>query len=268
VGCNGRMRAKRIARSGRMSAGGCVGAATPALSIIVPVKEMLAEEMTRLTHLASSMPPIDVIAVGKVSIALPREVDNLKILDRSCSIYEAMNLGAAASAADYLLFMGIDDELIVQNAAKIVAELQPGESTSLIILPFVVGRRLVKQGPTPRRLRAFHHQGVLFHRETLLRAGGYGLRYRLHSDLDLMLRIQRQGTTRGVVWPLVRFAKGGATTSGRHSVESIKEFFAIYRDHELSCMRFDFAFSVALLVWYRIRFLLRNARASIRQSRI
>jgi hypothetical protein len=122
-----------------------------------------------------------------------------------------------------------------------------------------VGTRLVHQAPSPR-LRSFHHQGVLFDRQHLLNVGGYSDRYRLHSDLDLMFRLQRVANVRSVPIPLVVFSKGGMTTSGRHAVDSIREISRIYHVHDVSRWAFGFAFSVALLAWYRVRFLLRGCR--------
>ena len=225
------------------------------LAVIVPVKSIGIAELDRLTALALKAPDLEVIAVGNIVAEPAQGPSNLRCIDVACRIYPAMNLGAERARASYLLFMGIDDELLADNIARIVAGLAALEAP-LVVLPFRVGHRLVNQRPVHGRPRSFHHQGVLFRRDALLAAGGYSDRYRLHSDLDLMLRMQRGATPASLAFPLVKFSKGGMSTSGRHAIDSIREFFAIYARQGVSRLTPSFVYSIALLVWYRVRFLL------------
>lgn len=221
------------------------------LAIVIPVKSIGEQELTRLNALGTSVPQVRIVAVGELS-AVARPVPNLRVLDVACSLYAAMNVGSEHADARYLLFMGADDVLLAENIPGTLAQLEEMRQ-SLVVLPFRVGEREVKQRPA-RKPRSFHHQGVLFERETLLASGGYSDRYRLHSDLDLMLRIQRHGSIAALDRPLVSFSKGGMSTSGRHAMTSIREFFAIYGEHRASRLSGSFAFSIALLLWYRVRF--------------
>jgi hypothetical protein len=225
----------------------------PQLSLVIPVKDIGAAELARLTGMACAAGALEVVVVGKLSARHTGVPANLKLIDHDCRIYDAMNLGARSAQSRYTLFMGIDDALIESNVGRVIEELSAIQS-DLVILPFRVETRLVAQSFTNSRLTAFHHQGVLFHRERLLEAGGYDQSYALHADLDLMFRMQRTGRIATIGLPLVRFSKGGMTTSGRHSYDSIRQFGAIYAAHRVSRLSFQFVFSVALLLLYRLRF--------------
>jgi hypothetical protein len=231
------------------------------LAVIVPVKSLGVAELDRLVTLASRAPDLQVIAVGSVAVDVSQAPSNLHCLDVACKIYAAMNIGAEHARATYLLFMGIDDELLADNVPPVVAGLVAVHA-ALVVLPFCVGSRLVNQRPA-QRPRSFHHQGVLFRRDALLAAGGYSDQYRLHSDLDLMLRMQRTATPVALALPLVRFSKGGMSTSGRHALDSIREFFAIFARQGVSRLTPSFLFSIALLMLYRVRFLLSRSHDSV-----
>jgi hypothetical protein len=232
----------------------------PSLSVIIPVKDLGSHEAAVLEKLARDAPLLNVICVGRLHADIPIVPTNLRTIASDCTLYEAMTRGAREASSDYLLFMGIDDVLIAANVADVVAGLRDVQNAAMVILPFQVGRRLVRQRATVGRLRSFHHQGVLFHRRTLLDLGGYDASYRLHSDLDLMFRMQRGGSVKSLGYALVVFSKGGASTSGRNSITSIREFSAIYRKHGVSRLVPSYAFSLALLIWYRIKYLCTRPR--------
>jgi hypothetical protein len=227
----------------------------------VPVKTIGPGELDVLVRTAERVPTVQIVAVGRL-VATANPPANLVIVDRDCPIYSAMNIGAETATSDYLLFMGIDDVLLVENVPHALLEIQAARRASLFVMPFSVGSRLVVQRAVAGRIRAFHHQGVLFERAALLREGGYSDRFRLHADLELMLRLQRQDTPTTLSRPLVRFSKGGMSTSGRHAITSIREFFAIYSEQRVSKLTGSFLFHIALLIWYRLHFFARAGRRS------
>lgn len=235
------------------------------LGVVIPVKEIDGPSFTALKSLAASAPNLSFVAVGKVTID-ETTPHNLKIVDIDCGIYQAMNIGVAESRAKYLLFMGIDDRLIWENVEKVLDQLRHVASPSLVVLPFMVGSRLVSQKVVPGERRSFHHQGVLFEREKILHLKGYSTQYRLHSDLDLMFRIQSLGSTGVINCPLVIFSTTGVTTSGRLAEVSIAEFWKIYGANGISRLSVQLAASMALAAWYGVRYRLRKLRDSDRRK--
>jgi len=236
------------------------------LGVVIPVKLIDGEALSTLTSIAESAPALRFVAVGEVQAPKLSLPCNLQILDKDCSIYEAMNEGTRELNTDYLLFMGIDDELLAANADRIIAHLHEVGDASLVVLPFMVGRRLVRQKATSCRRRSFHHQGVLFARQKVMQLGGYSTQYRLHSDLDLMFRIQSCGTVASIDWPLVNFSTSGLTTSGRHASVSIVEFWRIYRANRIRRWSAQFAISVSIAAWYGLRYVWRSSLNSTRRT--
>lgn len=224
------------------------------LGIVIPVKSIDSQAQEALALVADRFPQVEVLAVGQLSASRSILPSNLQIIDSVCSIYEAMNKGVLLSNAKYLLFMGIDDTLIADSVLPIIETLARIEA-SLVVLPFMVGARRVDQQASSRT-ESFHHQGMLFRRSTILELKGYRTDYLLHSDLDLMYRIQKTGTVANISIPLVVFSKGGATTSGRNAWRSISEINRIYRANDVTRFSKNFVFSIALLVLYRVKWVL------------
>jgi hypothetical protein len=224
----------------------------PTIGVVIPVKDFDASSLSLLSALARKAPQLKFIAVGRVQTPVS-ESSNLRVVDLQCSIYEAMNVGTEKSTSDYLLYMGIDDRLLFENVDAVLNQLSTIDA-SLIVLPFMVGRRLVLQAPRTG-LASFHHQGLLFNRHAVRKLGSYSTSYRLHSDLDLMFKVQKVGTVAAVSLPLVSFSKGGVTTTGRYALISMREITAIYRHNKVSRWCFEYAYSIALLCWYYARWL-------------
>jgi hypothetical protein len=230
--------------------------AGPLLGVVVPVKSIDAAALDILRESARAAQAVEFTAVGDALVECSGLPANLKIVRAQCNLYEAMNAGLERATAAYLLFMGIDDRLIAKNVPAVLAGLTALPPSPLVALPFVQNGRTIRLAPPRRGLRAFHHQGVLFRRTQALQLDGYSLRYRLHSDLDLMFRMQRLGPAGWIDVPLVVFALGGMTTSGRNSRQSMREFNQIYRAHGASRLSPGYLVSIAYLAWFRIRFLL------------
>jgi len=223
------------------------------LGVVVPVRLLDDSAFGILAANARAAPGLEFIAVGEVAPAERDKPANLRIIEAQCGLYEAMNLGLAAAGSDYLLFMGIDDRLIMQNVPRAAEQLACVAHHPLIAMPYVYGAKQYRLRPRRSGPSAFHHQGVLFDRVTALRLGGYSLQYLLHSDLDLMFRMQQAGPAGWIDVALVEFRSGGMTTTGERSLESIREINRIYKAHGVSRIDRMYFFSMVNLTWFWLR---------------
>jgi len=223
------------------------------LGVVVPVRLLDDSAFGILAANARAAPELEFIAVGKVEPAERGKPANLRIIEAQCGLYEAMNLGLAAAGSDYLLFMGVDDRLITQNVPRAAEQLDGAPRFPLFALPYVYDGRQYRLKPRGAAPCAYHHQGVLFDRVTALRLGGYAAQYRLHADLDLMFRMQQAGPAGWIDVALVEFRPGGMTTTGEHSLESIREINRIYKAHGVSRIDRMYFFSMVNLTWFWLR---------------
>ncbi len=220
------------------------------LGVVVPVRLLDDSAFRILAANARAAPELEFIAVGEGAPAERDKPANLRIIEAQCGLYEAMNLGLAAAGSDYLLFMGVDDRLIVQNVPRATEQLACVAHRPLIAMPYAYRATQYRLRPRRSRPNAFHHQGVLFDRVAALRLGGYSLQYRLHSDLDLMFRMQQAGPAGWIDVALAEFRSGGMTTTGEHSLESIREINRIYKVHGVSRIDRMYFFSMVNLSWF------------------
>jgi len=223
------------------------------LGVVVPVRLLDDSAFRILAANARAAPQLEFIAVGKVAPADRDMPANLRIVEAQCGLYEAMNLGLAAAGSDYLLFMGVDDWLITQNVPRAAEQLDRAPRLPLFALPYVYGGRRYRLKPRGAAPCAYHHQGVLFDRIAALRLGGYAAQYRLHADLDLMFRMQQAGPAGWIDVALVEFRSGGMTTTGEHSLESIREINRIYKANGVSRIDRMYFFSMVNLTWFWLR---------------
>lgn len=223
------------------------------LGVVVPVRLLDDAAFGIFATNARAAPGLEFIAVGDLAQAQRDMPENLKFIGAQCGLYEAMNLGLAAASADYLLFMGLDDRLIVQNVPRAVEQLGGVPRAPLLALPYVYGARQYRLKPRGAAPCAYHHQGVLFDRITAMRLGGYDPQYRLHADLDLMFRMQQAGPAGWIDVALVEFRSGGMTTTGERSLESIREINRIYKAHGVSRVDRMYFFSMLNLSWFWLR---------------
>jgi len=235
-------------------------AGTSQLAVVVPVRQIDNPACGLLAGWATQAPTAKVITVGRVEAVPPTLPGNLTVIDSNADLYGAMNAGLAAAQSRFVLFMGIDDRLLTTNVERVVAALSGvPASTPLVVLPFRIGGRQRTLKPVEGRLMAFHHQGVLFNRESLLRHGGYSSEYRMHSDLDAMFKLQKEAAACLVPVPLVEFRLGGISTSGRNAGQSFREITAIYKAHRVNRFEMIYAVSMTYLLLHRLRYLLRQA---------
>lgn len=233
------------------------------LAAVVPVREIDPAALSVLVKWANNAPVLRIVAVGRVSTDVVGLPHNLSIINSDADLYGAMNEGTNAARSRFLLFVGVDDRLIVDNvAAAIEALTAVSNETPLVVLPFRLGRRQRILKPVNGRLVAFHHQGVLFNRDALRGIGGYSRQYRMHSDLDAMFTLQKRAAARLIPVPLVEFRIGGMSTSGKNAGQSFKEITAIYKAHGVSRLETIYIVSMGYLMLHRVRYLLRQAFAS------
>ena len=235
-------------------------AAAPWLSVVIPVKAIGQPEADALARAACRNPMVEFVVVGPLNALIMNTLPNLRLVEQEVDLYSAMNIGLISCTGRHVLFMGVDDELLEENVQLVLEELRSIDATLLVALPVMVGSRLVGNRPSRHGPSALHHQGVLFPREETYANGGYSDEWRLHSDLDLMVRMQK---TRRVQWigrPLVRFSKGGMTTSGRYAWQSMRELNDIYERHDLARVNVGYSMMMLRLVWYRARYAFARLR--------
>lgn len=230
------------------------------ISIVVPVKAICRRESDALVLIASGSPALELVAVGRLEVQINHAPANLRIVNEDLALYSAMNLGLRIATGRYVLFMGIDDELLHENVLFVADKLRALDGAAIVALPVMIGHRLVANRPSARGPVPLHHQGVLFSREHAVALGGYSNEWDIHSDLDLMLRIQRSVRAQWIATPLIRFAKGGMSTSGLNAWQSMWEINDIFSRHRLKRGNFEFLSMMLRLLLYRLRYILGRLR--------
>tara|TARA_Y100001001_G_scaffold160923_2_gene184432 strand:+ start:11254 stop:12000 length:747 start_codon:yes stop_codon:yes gene_type:complete len=238
------------------------------LSIIVPVfnggknVETFLKDFRKISDTRIELIIVDGGSSDQTLVVLDNNKDIIKkiIEGPDEGLYDAMNKGVLESNGDYLLFMGIDDRLVVNNIPKILSELD-AKDLRLLVVPVLKESAMVISPDTSGPLPIIHHQGAVFNRIALISTGFYRLDYLIHSDFDLIQKYIKENGYRYREVPLVVFTLGGLSTSGRSVIQSIKELSLIYCHHSKKIVTIQLLTLIARPIYYfaahRIRELFR-----------
>lgn len=213
------------------------------LSIVVPIRECahtLASFFENISLLPSDVEVLLVYyhstdATLDVCMKYSARVPSVMVVNADIpGIYEAMNIGMAASSGRYILFMGSDDRIDLAGYGEIIKYIKNDQDYPLVLIPvcIVKGESRIVRYPINYPIPApHHHQGLLFNREFLIRnAILYDLRYKIHSDFDFIQRCLSYATPLLVdtKYHLVDFRAGGLSSSRRRGLLALTEVAYIF----------------------------------------
>jgi glycosyltransferase involved in cell wall biosynthesis len=172
----------------------------PLISVITPVYNGAATlEATMLSVFGQDWPRVEYILVdggskdGTLDLIAKYKGRVVWISEPDKGVYDAMNKGVGMASGEWVFFLGSDDRLedsevltsIFSDLTNADYDLLYGDVTS----PSYKG---LYDGPfTFEKLlsRNISHQAIFYRRSLLARVGGYDLRFRMHADWELNIRI-------------------------------------------------------------------------------
>jgi glycosyltransferase involved in cell wall biosynthesis len=154
-------------------------------------------------------------------------------------IYDALNVALEHARGKWVLVLGCDDRLANANALQIAYEqiqlskLFSGVAYFDLLIASPRRTRLKKYPDLERFVSAYHggppihHQTAFIARSSLEKSGNFDLRYRLHSDYQLMMRVLRSDGARKLEGAIVIFCSSGCTSRISNIWLSMREMYVI-----------------------------------------
>jgi len=150
------------------------------------------------------------------------------VSEKDAGIYDAMNKAINNARGKYIYFMGSDDTLVDNSLTKLLDHLKT-KPNELIVLPVAINSKKKLSYPDIKLpVPIVHHQGAIFHLESLKAIGLYSYKYKVHSDFDLICRYIKKYDIRYINNPICIFKKDGISTNGANVLQSMKELLHIY----------------------------------------
>lgn len=154
------------------------------------------------------------------------------------SLYDGMNIAAARSSGEYLLFLNSDDSLassdLMARTARRLRRQRPDFAYGGTAWEEDTGQRIVSARTNMRAVlqrMPFGHNSVFIRRDVFHALGGHDIRYRIAADYDLILRMIATGyhglaldDTVSLYW--ARGASADDTQVGREYARIWQAFFA------------------------------------------
>ena len=227
----------------------------PWLTVVIPTLGRSSLYKTIQSLKDQNTAPFEVLIVNgsgdSVSGLVPDMDTNInvatitEILAKDDSPYDAMNLGLALSAGQWIYFMGDDDALAdptVLDSIKAVTE--EGDLTTDLIFGLV---RMLGEGSgtydgqvwrydvdySSLRTSPVCHQACFYRVSRVVEAEGYNRRFSVCGDWDLNLRIWQQSQPRFIDKVICDFARGGlsSTRKDKHFFDLVEQ---IWEENSLS----------------------------------
>jgi glycosyltransferase involved in cell wall biosynthesis len=234
----------------------------PTISIIIPTYNALEH----LKHWENKNRPekfkfIEFIFIDSNSndgscsyfLHLVEKYNNVFFYNLKSSIYEAMNFGVKKSNSEWILFMGVDDYLLV-NCSELLNHLNTDDLNfyDLLIVNYQISfqRKLFLKN-SKNQIGYPHHQSCIFNKLTLLNLDYiYDTKFKLFSDMDLIFRILKNKKILYLPYNCVNFSKGGKSTNGQNFNQTIKELTFIAYRHNKIFTKFYILSVLRLLFYY------------------
>lgn len=187
-------------------------------------------------------------------------------------IYDALNIALSAASGDWILVLGSDDSLFHEDSLARAYEfistqrVQPYFYYSDIYIKKFSGT-VLKTYPNINKFNElyggapfFHHQSVFVNRLEIEKLGGFDMRYRLHSDYDLILKIHRLVPARKIDYAFVVYDSTGLTSKLSNMMASLFEVYLIRKRNGFNpfSLRIGLIYVKALLFFFANRVFNKN----------
>lgn len=155
---------------------------------------------------------------------------NIKIIEKKCSIYEGFNIGIRESVGDYVNFIGSDDYYENENV------LEKIHNYSLSNDKLFYGKIYFINSKTEKKTRQYNsqkmslnkfrfgfmpaHTSMFFPKKDIIKIGNYNLNYKIASDFDFCLRFFLSNIEHQYLDLLITVNKEGGTSN-----KNIKNIF-------------------------------------------
>lgn len=178
------------------------------------------------------------------------------VSEKDEGIFDAMNKGIKAAHGDYIFFLGSDDCLLPDSLEKLFSHPEFTATEALIALPVKLSVKAKNFIPDTRSpVPLVHHQGAIFHLTALKKIPLYSKQYKIHSDLDLMVRYVLKNSIKYIPVPISEFYKGGNSSCGRTGLVSAKEQLQIYFKYKGRLFDRKFLIFALTPLYYWLQFL-------------
>lgn len=167
-------------------------------------------------------------------------------------IFDAMNKGIHVAHGDYVIFIGSDDVLLENSISNFFRVIEYKIIDQLIVCSVAIKGTVRNSIPDiSLPVPIIHHQGAVFNLIKLRSIELYSDNFKIHSDFDLICRYVSKFGIHKLQMSICEFSKGGTSTAGSRSKESIVELTKIYRQYggKIYSLRFLILISRPIYYW-------------------
>lgn len=190
---------------------------------------------------------------------LSRTYTNIYVYKIKSNIYEAMNLGVYYSHSDWLLFTGIDDNLL-ESISDLINYINKNDLSKfdLLVVDYQISYfKKIKYKKSIKQLNHPHHQSCIFNKKSLLNFEYiYNTKYHLFSDMDLIFRIIKCQNILYLPINCVNFSTGGKSTNGSYFKQIFIELTLVCFKHNKIFSKF-YLISILRIIYYYIKKIFR-----------
>ena len=212
-------------------------------SIIIPVLQpnpLLFRCVDSIRNQKDISPVQIIVVYKKANKSLLSKIKNklkkhnlIYIHQKKEGIYNAMNLGINKATRTFVLFLGEDDALnCSKTLQQLKKEITKNKKYNIYYGDVLIDskRRFISNNDMLWIRNRIHHQGIAYERKIFHKYGAYNESYRLFSDYDFLLRINKKKCS--FKKTNVIFSKSASQgRSGMPSLQNLREVIGIRNKH-------------------------------------
>lgn len=140
-------------------------------------------------------------------------------------VYDAMNKSVYNAKGDYIIWINSGDQVVASAWYSVIDEVSASNADMIICGISIVdqnGSVIKKVLPTPHDLsKGIAHPGTFFLRDSIISHKGYNTEYQIAGDLDLILRLIKNGAKVKTINIIISlFEIGGISSNEQYWTET------------------------------------------------